>query len=76
MMIKIFKQQSIKSGVILPGFHLALGYTIFYLSLIVLIPLSMLFIKTSTLGLREIGQVVTSPRTLLIRFLELLLTVS
>ena len=32
----------------LPGFHLALGYTVFYLSLIVLIPLSMLFIKTST----------------------------
>lgn len=48
----------------LPGFHLSLGYTVFYLSLIVLIPLSMLFIKTSTLGWKEFLDIVTAPRTL------------
>lgn len=48
----------------LPGFQLSLGYTVFYLSLIVLIPLSMLFIKTSTLGWTEFLDVVTAPRTL------------
>ena len=48
----------------LPGFGLSLGYTLFYLTMIVLIPLSMLFIKTSTLGLDEIWRVITSPRTL------------
>lgn len=48
----------------LPGFHLALGYTVFYLSIIVLIPLSMLFIKTSTLSFAEFWNVVTAPRTL------------
>ena len=58
-MIKILKQKSN-----LPGFHLSLGYTIFYLSLIVLIPLSMLFIKTSSMGLHEIWNVVAAPRTL------------
>lgn len=49
---------------ILPGFNLSLGYTIFYLSLIVLIPLSAAFIKTSTLGLHEFWSIVTTPRVL------------
>lgn len=48
----------------LPGFNLALGYTVFYLSLIVLIPLSMLFLKTSTMGWGNFFEVITSPRTL------------
>ena len=48
----------------LPGFHLSLGYTVFYLSLIVLIPLSMLFMKTTSLGWNEFVEIVTSPRTL------------
>ncbi len=48
----------------LPGFHLALGYTVFYLSLIVLIPLAMLFIKTSSMTFHEFWQTVTAPRTL------------
>lgn len=49
---------------VLPGFRLTLGYTIFYLSLIVLIPLSMIFIKTSTLTLSQFIESVTSPRVL------------
>ncbi len=48
----------------LPGFHLSIGYTIFYLGLIVLIPLSMLFIKTSSLSFKEFLNVVTEARTL------------
>jgi sulfate transport system permease protein len=48
----------------LPGFHLALGYTVFYLSLVVLIPLSMLFIKTSTISFSQFWGIVTAPRTL------------
>ena len=48
----------------LPGFRLSLGYTIFYLSLIVLIPLSMLFIKTASLSFKEIWNIVTASRTL------------
>jgi ABC-type sulfate transport system permease component len=35
---------------VLPGFNLSLGYTIFYLSLIVLIPLSAAFIKTTSIS--------------------------
>lgn len=47
---------------ILPGFNLSLGYTIFYLSLIVLIPLSAAFIKTTELSLHEFWAVVSAPR--------------
>ncbi|HBR14145.1 MAG TPA: sulfate ABC transporter permease subunit CysT [Candidatus Omnitrophica bacterium] len=48
----------------LPGFHLALGYTVFYLSLIVLIPLSTLFIKSSSLDWKTFIDIVSAPRTL------------
>lgn len=47
---------------VLPGFNLSLGYTIFYLSLIVLIPLSAVFFKTFTLNWDEFVQAVASPR--------------
>ncbi len=48
----------------LPGFGITLGYTVFYLSVIVLIPLSTLFIKTSALTWQEFYGTVFSPRTL------------
>jgi sulfate transport system permease protein len=57
--MSLLKQKSV-----LPGFNLALGYTVLYLSLIVLIPLSMLFIKTSSMGWGNFFEVITSPRTL------------
>ncbi|MCX7164424.1 MAG: sulfate ABC transporter permease subunit CysT [Betaproteobacteria bacterium] len=47
---------------VLPGFNLALGYTIAYLSLIVLIPLSSILIKTSSLSLEQFWTIVSAPR--------------
>lgn len=49
---------------VLPGFGLTLGYTIFYLSIIVLIPLSALLFKTTTLTWTEFVATVTSPRVI------------
>jgi len=49
---------------VLPGFHLTLGYTLFYLALIVLIPLSALLFKTFTLSWAEFWAAVASPRVL------------
>ncbi len=46
---------------VLPGFKLTLGFTIFYLCLIVLIPLSAIFTKTSTLTWAQFHEVATSP---------------
>jgi sulfate transport system permease protein len=47
---------------VLPGFGLTLGYSIFYLSLLVLLPLAALVAKTSSLGLAGFWSAVTSPR--------------
>ena len=49
---------------VLPGFNLALGFTLLYLSLIVLIPLSALFFKTATLGWGGFWDVATGERVL------------
>ena len=49
---------------ILPGFHLTLGFTLIYLSLIVLIPLAMLFIKTSSMSWENFYTTITSSRAL------------
>jgi len=49
---------------VLPGFGLSLGYTIVYLSLLVLIPLSAVFLKSSTLSPDAFWNAVTSPRVL------------
>ena len=47
---------------VLPGFHLTLGYTLFYLSIIVLIPLTALLFKTATLTWEQFWAAVASPR--------------
>ncbi|GFO56438.1 sulfate ABC transporter permease subunit CysT [Geomonas sp. Red276] len=47
---------------VLPGFGPTLGFTVFYLSLVVLIPLSALFLKTASLTWGELVAAVTSPR--------------
>jgi sulfate/thiosulfate transport system permease protein len=52
----------LKHPSILPGFGLTLGFTLLYLSLIVLIPLSALFFKTATMGWTTFWQTVTGPR--------------
>ncbi|ENO97774.1 sulfate ABC transporter inner membrane subunit CysT [Thauera phenylacetica B4P] len=47
---------------VLPGFRLTLGYTLAYLSLLVLIPLAAVFLKTAELSFAEFRDVVTAPR--------------
>ena len=48
----------------IPGFGLALGFTLTYLSLIVLIPLAALVLKSATLGFEGFWNIVTGARTL------------
>jgi sulfate transport system permease protein len=47
----------------LPGFGLALGYTLVYLGLVVLLPLAALVMQAAGLGPRGIWAVATEPRT-------------
>ena len=49
---------------VIPGFKLTLGYTLVYLSLIVLIPLSATFLKTATLTWPQFWATVTAPRVM------------
>ncbi len=49
---------------VLPGFGLSLGFTLTYLSLIVLIPLSAAFIKSAGMSWSEFFSAVASPRVL------------
>lgn len=53
----VFKKHSV-----LPGFRLTLGYTLFYLGLIVLIPLSAVFIKAFGLEWSAFWDTVSAPR--------------
>lgn len=46
----------------MPGFGLSLGYTLLYLSLLVLIPLAGVFFKAADLGPQQLWDVITSPR--------------
>jgi sulfate transport system permease protein len=47
---------------VLPGFGLTLGFTVFYLSLVVLIPLSTLALKSASMGWGPFWAAVSSPR--------------
>ena len=55
----ILKQRSI-----LPGFGLSMGFTLMYLSLIVLIPIAALLLRTTSLSWAEFWSTVTAPRVL------------
>jgi sulfate transport system permease protein len=47
---------------VLPGFGITMGYTVTYLSLIVLVPLAALFLKSAGLGVADFWKAVSSPR--------------
>ncbi|WML52740.1 sulfate ABC transporter permease subunit CysT [Neobacillus sp. PS3-12] len=51
-----------KRNRVLPGFGLSMGYTVIYLSLIIIIPLSVLFLKASTISISEFLKTVTDER--------------
>ena len=48
----------------LPGFGLSMGFTVLYLGLVVLLPLSMLFLKTATLTWAQFWHAVTADRVM------------
>lgn len=49
---------------VIPGFGLSMGYSVVYLSLIILIPLTALFLKAAGLGISEWWALLTSPRVI------------
>lgn len=59
-----FSTQKAKARRVIPGFHLSVGFTLFYLGLIVLIPLSAVFVKTFTMSWEQFWHTVTSERVM------------
>jgi sulfate/thiosulfate transport system permease protein len=49
---------------VLPGFGITLGFTVFYLSLIVLLPLGALVLRTTTMGWEAFWATIVDPRVL------------
>ena len=49
---------------VIPGFGLTLGYTLVYLSLIVLIPLAAMFVHAAQLTWDQFWAIITAPRVL------------
>ena len=60
----LFSRTLLTRHSVLPGFDLALGFTLLYLSFIVLIPLSAAFLKTATMSWPAFWAAVSSPRVL------------
>lgn len=55
---------ALKQHSILPGFGPAFGYTVLYLSLVLLIPLTVIFLKSTALTWDQFLKTVTAPRVL------------
>src|SRR5512132_1230938 len=60
----LFSRTLLRRHSVLPGFDLALGFTLLYLGFIVLIPLSAAFLKTFTMSWPAFWDSVTAPRVL------------
>src|SRR5581483_3465225 len=54
--------RSVRRRSVLPGFGLSMGITLTYLGIIVLVPLSMIVLKTSTLGWSRFWDTALAPR--------------
>ena len=54
--------QSIRQPSVLPGFGLTLGFSTFFLSAVVLLPLAALVMKTATMGWSDFVGVLPDPR--------------
>jgi len=63
MTVALAQPRTNRARRILPGFGLSLGYTILYLSLLVLLPLSTAFVKAATVGHAHVWHTITDPRT-------------
>jgi len=57
-----FQTLKLKKTGILPGFGLSLGFTMFYISILVILPLSTIFINSATAPLSKIWQTISEPR--------------
>lgn len=56
------KPLKLRQQSVIPGFGLTMGLTVFYITLLILIPVSMVFINSSSLGLKSFWEIASSER--------------
>ncbi len=56
--------ERIKQPSVIPGFGITMGFSLLYLSLLVLIPVSMVFVNSSSLGLKAFWEIVSTERVM------------
>lgn len=61
-MKNLAKSLKLKQYSILPGFGITMGFTVLYLGFMVLIPLAMIFVDTSTMGWQRFWETITAER--------------
>ncbi|MEA4924647.1 MAG: sulfate ABC transporter permease subunit CysT [Syntrophomonadaceae bacterium] len=54
----------IKQPSVIPGFGITMGFSLLYISLLVLIPVSMVFVNSSSLGLKTFWEIVSTERVM------------
>lgn len=64
VMNSTIKRRKIKNHSVLPGFNITMGITFTYISLLLLIPVSMIFINSFQLGWKEFFKIVTTERVI------------
>lgn len=59
--VKYFR---IKQQSVIPGFGITMGFSLLYLSLLVLVPISMVFVNSSSMGMEKFWEIASSQRVL------------
>ncbi|KMT20955.1 sulfate ABC transporter permease subunit CysT [Clostridium cylindrosporum] len=62
--VKKKNNKLLKGYTIIPGFGLSLGFTVSYISILVLLPLSMIFINSLNIGMSDILKILSEPRVI------------
>lgn len=63
-MNKTLKLFNIKQHSVIPGFGITMGFTLIYISLIIIIPITMVFTNSMSIGLEKFWEIVTSERVI------------
>ena len=63
-MNRAFKPIKLKQKSVIPGFGITMGFTILYITLLILIPISMVFLNSASIGLNKFWEIASSERVL------------
>lgn len=60
----VFKPLKFKQKSVIPGFGITMGFTLLYITLLILIPISMVFVNSAGIGIKKFLEIASSERVL------------